>query len=528
MLAKAGMATIDTILNSSNNPNTLKGKMLHELRQCLVVNAIVPEPNPEVIPKSVPSVHRNHVGEGYLLGGTLLILLFVGTFCTMAIEQWSFVYGLYFSTFALLTVGHGDIVPTSSAGEWFVNFLLPFNFIFVMFYFWMIARIYVRFHGANLTRIEKKLRENLRTNDGTTSSKPSEAKTSNDQLVGSSVHSSESKKPRNRTKQRSNLSKVSDFDKSAGSQKNSGSDIVDSSAPSNLLKQLSDFSKLSECDSSAGPMVNAIRSEMSRRYVRIKQTSDISRMLECDFNDEEYTLATTIAGNKPVLARYLLEQINLAEHSIEGNSAGKVVEESDSVEKNLREAIAGNADNTIVESHGMAISRKVATLIRVARIVIENTRIFKGVIEFDEGYLKLRIGSLNECLDLWKIPQQGRSVFRQVFVDAVLYVGEKQIFEKGIAAFFDLTIVEFVELFSPFVFALGDDDAINHWLVDTEDLSQEIFSTTMERPGDLRNTKLSERRFLDNSLEKFFPVNASNSVLVELNRTLRTRSGMRS
>ena len=54
----------------------------------------------------------------------IVIFLGMGTFVYHALEKWSWIECLYFSTYSLTTVGYGDFTPTNDASRLFTVFYL--------------------------------------------------------------------------------------------------------------------------------------------------------------------------------------------------------------------------------------------------------------------------------------------------------------------------------------------------------------------------------------------------------------------
>jgi hypothetical protein len=54
----------------------------------------------------------------------ILIFLGMGTVVYHALEEWSWIECLYFSTYSLTTVGYGDFAPTNDASRLFTVFYL--------------------------------------------------------------------------------------------------------------------------------------------------------------------------------------------------------------------------------------------------------------------------------------------------------------------------------------------------------------------------------------------------------------------
>jgi hypothetical protein len=95
------------------------------------------------------------------VGGFLTSLLAIGTFAMMAMEGWTFPEALYFSTFAMTSIGYGDLAPTKQSSTWFVVFWLPFNVAFLSLYLGTVAHYFVMISRWNVSRIKKSLTDSL-------------------------------------------------------------------------------------------------------------------------------------------------------------------------------------------------------------------------------------------------------------------------------------------------------------------------------------------------------------------------------
>jgi voltage-gated potassium channel len=68
-----------------------------------------------------------------MLIGLVGIVLIIGTIAYHALEKWTYVDALYFSTVTLTTIGYGDIVPKTVGGKLFTVFF-ALTGIAIMFY----------------------------------------------------------------------------------------------------------------------------------------------------------------------------------------------------------------------------------------------------------------------------------------------------------------------------------------------------------------------------------------------------------
>jgi hypothetical protein len=161
---------------------------------------------------------------------------------------------------------------------------------------------------------------------------------------------------------------------------------------------------------------------------------------------------------------------------------------------------------------------RLAVFDRVARIACANLLDFDALLEVDGERICLTVESLKDWIVKWKIPYRARHAYRTVVFESMLFVGEKQLFERGIGAFLDLSVVEFVELFSPFVFALQEKESMEQWLADTADIAMEFLPMGLEDDSHsaVASSALRDRRTLKNTMENYFPCNPGNAVRIQL------------
>jgi hypothetical protein len=359
-------------------------------------------------------------GRAIVVACILITLLLLGTFATMICEGWTFVEGFYFASYGLLTVGHGDVVPVTNAGIWFVDFWIPFSVLFVTLYLGSVSHIFVRAHNWNADRIERMMRDAAKL-----------APAPGD-----------------------------------GAERNHGADNP-------------------------------------QRRTRIRQNS-----AQKPFDHD---------GVKIVTVRDLLRKIHqpkpsdantvpLAMHGPAGGDGATVVF-SPYYQSLMQNA---NTDDDFVI--------RLRVLDRVARIVSAQLLVFDSSLEVDGESLRITVDSLKDWTTVWKIPRQARASYREIAFEALLFVGEQQIFDHGVGAFFDLTIVEFLELFSPFVFALEGTQTMQDWLKITDEIARERLPCGMEdfeQDAEMMQPK-EPRRVVKNTIENFFPVNPGNAIRIKI------------
>ena len=90
-----------------------------------------------------------------ILGGSVLLVLLIGTLAYSVVEDWSLVDSFYFSSVALTAVGFGDLTPTTD-----------FSKVFTVFYIFSGIAIVGAWLNMRLKRRTKKMADRRDTNLG--------------------------------------------------------------------------------------------------------------------------------------------------------------------------------------------------------------------------------------------------------------------------------------------------------------------------------------------------------------------------
>jgi Ion channel len=427
-----GRRVLDSLDDSTNDQKTVVEVTRMELSKALYMVPNLPsdkeqQSRKERISQFVLGTDR---GRAILVGGIIFGLLLLGTFAMMICEGWTFVEGLYFSTYALLTVGHGDFVPDTNAGIWFTDFWLPFNVFFVALYLGSVTHIFVTLHNLNSKRIERKMHA---------------AATSQ--------------------------SIIQDEEDLSQEQQDEVPPLRRTSIRQNSIQRIRQ---------------NSIQAPLFQHGTPILSARDLLRQL-----------------HDPKPSGQKLSPLLMDEPS---GKTGTDIVFSDKYQAMMQ-----------IDSNDDTFALRLAVLERVAHVVCAQLMDFKSELELDGDTLKVTAHSLKDWMSDWRIPRRARASYREILIETLLFVGEKQIFDRAVGAVFDLTVVEFIELFSPFVFALGDQDEMNEWLSSTEDLAKERLPCGLE--GDLESSKKAldeNRRFVKSTVENCFLVNPGNAVRTKL------------
>ena len=366
----------------------------------------------QVIPGSTQKDHRTtkkelafhflldtERGRVICVACALLTLWLMGAIATMITEDWNIFEGLYFATYALLTVGHGDLVPKTEAGTWFCVVWLPFNILFVSLYLGSMAHLFVVLSNKYTNRIEQHMRRDVEL-------KKQEAKKSDEELTSGGTNEPEPQEELTNT-----------------------------------------------------------RKDKHQRRLSIKQ------------NNQMHLFSSN--GAEIVYSRDLLSNLQQWRPTRDPSEPSRPITEG-----SLRflAASAGDGSSGDLGSRCHALLKnaindegfvlRLNVLDCVARIISKHLLTdFESGLEVDESNLRVSVDSLKDWITEWKIPQRARHTYRVMTYECLLFVGEKQLFDSGVGAFFGLSIIEFIELFSPFVFALKHKEAMEEWLASTHDLA---------------------------------------------------------
>lgn len=451
-MASSGQATLASLLLlavANEESKRARDVMRMELSKAL-----------KVIPGSSPTARRvtkkdmafnfllaTEKGRAICVACVLLTLWLMGAIGTMITEDWDIFQGLYFSTYALLTVGHGDLVPQTEAGTWFIVVWLPFNIMFVSLYLGTVAHLFVVLSNKRTIRIEQQIRK-----DAELAKRKAKSGAPPIGLHPTPEPQEETDSVRKNKIQRRQMIKQNSRTHMFSS---NGTEIVH-----------------------ARDLLNNLHQWQPRR-----DPSDPHIPL----SDGSMTFTTAQAGEM---------------------DDGSCVDIGSRYHSLLKSAMSD-------EGFGLRLS----VLDRVARIISAQLNDFESALEVDGSNLRVSADSLKDWITEWKIPQRARRVYREMTFECLLFVGEKQHFDSGVGAFFNLSVIEFIELFSPFVFALKHREAMEEWLASTHDLAGTRLPLGFEDQRQLgvdAAVSPRDRFFVKNSIENYFPVNPGNVVRMQL------------
>jgi len=108
---------------------------------------------------------------------------------------------------------------------------------------------------------------------------------------------------------------------------------------------------------------------------------------------------------------------------------------------------------------------------RIARIIADEVAGYQTGVIIKGLTVSLTLGSLRDTAEKWRIPPQAWKAFRAVAFKSLLFVGERQLICDGADALLQLNVVEFHQIFSPMLAAMGDAGCMISWLASTDVLA---------------------------------------------------------
>jgi len=373
-------------------------------------------------------IWRRTTKSGRVLSVALPFLgnIFLGAIVVGTIEEWSPLESIYWSIVTLTTVGYGDYTPTKNSSVWFCTlFFIPSSLFFLSFLLAHVAKSYIRLHAIHVARLERKMRRN-------------------------------NERCRAETERAEKAKRKSDANPSSEEQ---------STPPSS-------------------PGGSARAEDVERGFTTVisyteDEDLDNSPTKSSGLFGDQAVLADDVHNNDPLSSesspamRYRENVIRNKERAPDpqGNRAVSFAEALRSLNRPSQSRTSDASDQSDQVMSKPSLEVRLLVQARLARIIAEEVAGYQTGVIIKGSTVSLTVGTLRDTADKWKIPQQAWKAFRAVAFRSLLFVGERNLISDGGDALLRLNVVEFHQIFSPMLAAMGDGSSMEAWLAATDVLA---------------------------------------------------------
>jgi len=373
-------------------------------------------------------------------------MIFLGAIVVGTIEEWSPLESIYWSIVTLTTVGYGDYVPTKNSSVWFCTlFFIPSALFFLSFFLAHVAKAYIRLHAIHVTRLERKMR---RESERRRMEAERDEKARRIEEAAAAIENA----AKSSKEGQGSIAIPTKATYSPGGTKIANEDVEEGFATIISYAEDQDLSPRGSPTKSSGLFGDEAGNFDPDHNNDDPDSSPAQRYRENVIRNKD--AAPDPHSNRAVTFAEAHQSLN--RHSSSSTKLDEFANESQQQQSTTNKP---------------SLDVRLRVQARLARIIAEEVAGYQTGVIIKGSTVSLTIGSLRDTSEKWKIPPQAWKAFRAVAFRSLLFVGERELISDGGDALLRLNVVEFHQIFSPMLAAMGDGSSMENWLAATDILA---------------------------------------------------------
>jgi hypothetical protein len=370
-------------------------------------------------------------------------MIFLGAIVVGTIEEWSPLESIYWSIVTLTTVGYGDYVPTKNSSVWFCTlFFIPSALFFLSFFLAHVAKAYIRLHAIHVTRLERKMRR-------------------------------ESERRRMEAERDEKARRIEEAAAAIENAAKSSKEGQGSIAIPTKATYSPGGTKAEDVEEGFATIISyAEDQDLSPRGSPTKSSGlfgDEAGNFDPDHNNDDPDSSPAQRYRENVIRNKDAAPDPHSNRAVTFAEAHQSLNRHSSSSTKLDEF--ANESQQVGTANKPSLDVRLRVQARLARIIAEEVAGYQTGVIIKGSTVSLTIGSLRDTSEKWKIPPQAWKAFRAVAFRSLLFVGERELISDGGDALLRLNVVEFHQIFSPMLAAMGDGSSMESWLAATDILA---------------------------------------------------------